>query len=131
MERVERLEAEVQVFDGKRTDKRYLLLEELLTKELLALDSVDPEGRPDVRQARRDGVRKVQNILEHLETLAEQPLPPPPEEPMTPPADDQPLPPPPGWESELPPSEGCSPEQKGEPSMMAVQPDLAVAKEIS
>uniref|UniRef100_A0A8C4SWJ9 BCL2 associated athanogene 3 n=1 Tax=Erpetoichthys calabaricus TaxID=27687 RepID=A0A8C4SWJ9_ERPCA len=72
VERVNKLEAEVGSFEGKKNDKRYLLLEELLTKELLALDSVDPEGRPDVRQARRDGVRKVQKILEGLEFIAEQ-----------------------------------------------------------
>lgn len=47
------------------------MIEEYLTKELLALDSVDPEGRADVRQARRDGVRKVQQILEQLEQKAE------------------------------------------------------------
>lgn len=72
LERVEKLAQEVRNFSGKKNDKRYLLLEELLTKELLALDSVDPEGRVDVRQARRDGVRKVQTILEELETLDEQ-----------------------------------------------------------
>lgn len=73
VERVAKLEQEVKCFDGKRNDKKYLLLEELLTKELLALDSVDPEGRADVRQARRDGVRRVQTILEELEQLEEQP----------------------------------------------------------
>lgn len=78
--RVDKLQEEVKHFNGKKGDKKYLLLEELLTKELLALDSVDPEGRPDVRQARRDGVRKVQTILEYLETLGEQQLPPPPPE---------------------------------------------------
>ncbi|KAK7901701.1 hypothetical protein WMY93_018470 [Mugilogobius chulae] len=62
IERVAKLEQEVKCFNGKKNDKRYLLLEELLTKELLALDSVDPEGRADVRQARRDGVRRVQTI---------------------------------------------------------------------
>lgn len=71
--RVAKLEQEVKCFDGKKNDKKYLLLEELLTKELLALDSVDPEGRVDVRQARRDGVRRVQTILEELEQLEEQP----------------------------------------------------------
>lgn len=69
IDRVAKLEQEVKCFNGKKNDKRYLLLEELLTKELLALDSVDPEGRADVRQARRDGVRRVQNILEELEQL--------------------------------------------------------------
>lgn len=73
VERVAKLEQEVKCFDGKKNDKKYLLLEELLTKELLALDSVDPEGRSDVRQARRDGVRRVQTILEELEQLEEPP----------------------------------------------------------
>ncbi|MGH0115876.1 UNVERIFIED_CONTAM: hypothetical protein FKN15_054232 [Acipenser sinensis] len=72
VDRVQKLEEEVKNFEGKKNDKRYMMLEEFLTKELLALDSVDPEGRIDVRQARRDGVRKVQNILEGLELIAEQ-----------------------------------------------------------
>lgn len=71
VQRVAKLEQEVKCFDGKKNDKKYLLLEELLTKELLALDSVDPEGRADVRQSRRDGVRRVQTILEQLEQLEE------------------------------------------------------------
>ncbi|XP_023689538.1 BAG family molecular chaperone regulator 3 [Paramormyrops kingsleyae] len=73
VETVDKLEQEVRDFDGKKNDKKYLILEELLTKELLALDSVDPGGRPDVRQARRDGVRKVQNILEGLELIGDEP----------------------------------------------------------
>ncbi|CAM2117747.1 unnamed protein product [Caretta caretta] len=71
LENVQMLEQAVDSFKGKKNDKKYLMIEEYLTKELLALDSVDPEGRADVRQARRDGVRKVQNILERLEQKAE------------------------------------------------------------
>ncbi|XP_013927467.1 PREDICTED: BAG family molecular chaperone regulator 3 [Thamnophis sirtalis] len=71
LNRVQILEHEVYSFQGKKNDKKYRWIEEYLTKELLALDSVDPEGRADVRQARRDGVRKVQNILERLEQKAE------------------------------------------------------------
>ncbi|KAI5625068.1 BAG family molecular chaperone regulator 3 [Silurus asotus] len=71
LDRVEKLSQEVKGFNGKKNDKRYLTLEEFLTKELLALDSVDPEGRIDVRQARRDGVRRVQTILEELEMRGE------------------------------------------------------------
>ncbi|KAG8435806.1 hypothetical protein GDO86_013665, partial [Hymenochirus boettgeri] len=67
LDRVRKLEDAVSGFQGGKNNKLYLLLEEELTKMLLALDSVDPEGRADVRQARRDGVRKVQNILETLE----------------------------------------------------------------
>ncbi|NWY02864.1 BAG3 regulator, partial [Nothoprocta ornata] len=71
LEKVQMLEQAVDSFEGKKNDKKYLMIEEYLTKELLALDSVDPEGRADVRQARRDGVRKVQTILERLEQKAE------------------------------------------------------------
>ncbi|XP_053548634.1 BAG family molecular chaperone regulator 3 [Bombina bombina] len=70
LNRVQDLEQAVNSFRGIKNSKNYLVLEEYLTKELLALDSVDPEGRVDVRQARRDGVRKVQNILEALEEKA-------------------------------------------------------------
>lgn len=70
LQKVQGLEQAVDNFEGKKTDKKYLMIEEYLTKELLALDSVDPEGRADVRQARRDGVRKVQTILEKLEQKA-------------------------------------------------------------
>ncbi|XP_075705142.1 BAG family molecular chaperone regulator 3, partial [Rhinoderma darwinii] len=66
LHRVQALQEAVANFRGSK-NKKYLMLEEYLTKELLALDSVDPEGRADVRQARRDGVREVQNILETLE----------------------------------------------------------------
>ncbi|XP_028585915.2 BAG family molecular chaperone regulator 3 isoform X2 [Podarcis muralis] len=71
LHRVQALEQAVDSFQGKQNDKKYLMIEEDLTKLLLALDSVDPEGRADVRQVRRDGVRKVQNILERLEQKAD------------------------------------------------------------
>ncbi|XP_040905125.1 BAG family molecular chaperone regulator 3 isoform X2 [Toxotes jaculatrix] len=108
VERVAKLEQDVKCFDGKKNDKKYLLLEELLTKELLALDSVDPEGRVDVRQARRDGVRRVQTILEELEQLEEQPAKPSSDTPM----------------------EGDNLTQKGEPSMITKE-NVEMAKEIS
>lgn len=108
VERVVKLERDVKCFDGKKNDKKYLLLEELLTKELLALDSVDPEGRADVRQARRDGVRHVQTILEELEQLEERPARP---------------------ASEAA-TEGDNLTQKGEPSMITKE-NIELAKEIS
>lgn len=36
-------------FEGKKIDKKYLMIEEYLIKELLVLDLVDFEGRVDVR----------------------------------------------------------------------------------
>ncbi|XP_074532747.1 BAG family molecular chaperone regulator 3 [Halichoeres trimaculatus] len=108
VERVAKLEQEVKCFAGKKNDKKYLLLEELLTKELLALDSVDPDGRTDVRQARRDGVRRVQTILEKLEQLEELPVRPSSQSSM----------------------EGDSMTQKGEPSMITKE-TVELAQEIS
>lgn len=108
VERVAKLEQEVRCFDGKKNDKKYLLLEELLTKELLALDSVDPEGRADVRQARRDGVRRVQTILEELEQLEE----------------------PPARPASVTVIEGDSGAQKGEPSMITSE-NVKQPKEIA
>lgn len=108
VERVAKLEQDVKCFHGKKNDKKYLLLEELLTKELLALDSVDPEGRADVRQARRDGVRRVQNILEQLEQLEDQPAKP-------------------GSDTVM---EVDTLTQKGEPSMITKE-NVEMAKEIS
>ncbi|KAE8589545.1 hypothetical protein XENTR_v10017605 [Xenopus tropicalis] len=70
LERIKPMEQAVTGFRGRKNEKAYLILEEDLTKVLLALDSVDPEGRVDVRQARRDGVRKVQKVLEILEQKA-------------------------------------------------------------
>ncbi|XP_040587670.1 BAG family molecular chaperone regulator 4 isoform X3 [Mesocricetus auratus] len=67
LEKVHYLEQEVEEFVGKKTDKAYWLLEEMLTKELLELDSVETGGQDSVRQARKEAVCKIQAILEKLE----------------------------------------------------------------
>ncbi|XP_028563212.2 BAG family molecular chaperone regulator 4 isoform X1 [Podarcis muralis] len=67
MEGVEQLEEEVDEFVGKKTDKDYWLLEEMLTKKLLELDSVETGGQDNVRQARKEAVHRIQAILEELE----------------------------------------------------------------
>ncbi|XP_074837840.1 BAG family molecular chaperone regulator 4 [Carettochelys insculpta] len=67
MEEVEQLEQEVDEFVGKKTDKDYRLLEEMLTKELLELDSIETCGQDNVRQARKEAVHRIQAILEKLE----------------------------------------------------------------
>ena len=66
LEKVQYLEQEVEEFVGKKTDKAYWLLEEMLTKELLELDSVETGGQDSVRQARKEAVCKIQAILEKL-----------------------------------------------------------------
>ncbi|TRY65357.1 hypothetical protein DNTS_013764 [Danionella cerebrum] len=70
MSRVQLLQEDVDEFVGKKTDKSYRCLEELLTKELLELDSVETNGQDLVRQARKEAVRRIQAILERLERKA-------------------------------------------------------------
>lgn len=57
-------------FVGRKTDKSYRYLEELLTKELLELDSVETHGQDAIRQARKEAVRRIQAILDRLEKKA-------------------------------------------------------------
>lgn len=66
-EQAEQLEQEVDEFVGKKTDKSYRLLEEMLTKLLLELDSIETGGQDGVRQARKEAVHRIQAILEKLE----------------------------------------------------------------
>ncbi|KAA0713736.1 BAG family molecular chaperone regulator 4 [Triplophysa tibetana] len=68
--RVQLLLEDVDEFVGKKTDKGYRCLEELLTKELLELDSVETQGQDTVRLARKEAVQRIQAILDHLEKKA-------------------------------------------------------------
>ncbi|MED6256807.1 hypothetical protein ATANTOWER_025174 [Ataeniobius toweri] len=70
MARVQLLREDVDEFVGRKTDKSYRCLEELLTKELLELDSVETQGQEIVRQARKDAVQRIQAILDQLEKKA-------------------------------------------------------------
>lgn len=70
MSRVLLLQEDVDEFVGKKTDKSYRCLEELLTKELLVLDSVETGGQEAVRQARKEAVQHIQAILDQLEKKA-------------------------------------------------------------
>ncbi len=68
--RVQLFQEDVDEFVGKKTDKSYRYLEELLTKELLELDSVETGGQDVVRQARKVAVQRIQAILDRLEKKA-------------------------------------------------------------
>ncbi|XP_036835995.1 BAG family molecular chaperone regulator 4 isoform X2 [Oncorhynchus mykiss] len=70
MARVLLLHEDVDEFVGKKSDKSYRYLEELLTKELLVLDSVETQGQEVVRQARKEAVQRIQAILDRLEKKA-------------------------------------------------------------
>lgn len=70
LSRVLLLQEDVDEFVGKKTDKSYRCLEELLTKELLVLDSVETGGQETIRQARKEAVQRIQAILDQLEKKA-------------------------------------------------------------
>jgi high-affinity Fe2+/Pb2+ permease len=56
---------------GAKGNKAYLLLEEQLTKLLLAADSVESEGNQKVRDARRGLISEIQKRLDELEKVKE------------------------------------------------------------
>lgn len=66
------IQGEVLAFDGNRTDKNYIRLEELLTKQLLALDAVDPQGEERCKAARKQAVKLAQNILSYLDLKSDE-----------------------------------------------------------
>ncbi|KAM6150260.1 LOW QUALITY PROTEIN: PGAP2-interacting protein [Erethizon dorsatum] len=61
------IQREVLSSDGNRTDKNYIQLEELLTKQLLALDTVDLQGQEKSKAARKQAVTLAQNLLSYLD----------------------------------------------------------------
>ncbi|XP_067847839.1 BAG family molecular chaperone regulator 5 [Heptranchias perlo] len=61
------LQRQVLSFDGDRTDKNYMRLEEMLTKQLLALDAVETQGNDGAKVARKQAVKFAQNILNYLD----------------------------------------------------------------
>lgn len=68
------LAAEVEAYSGTRKEKAYLKLEDTLTKKLLELDSVtagDAPGADVVRTNRKQVVKRVQQLLDLLESKAQ------------------------------------------------------------
>lgn len=70
MNEVKALEESVNNFKGVKGDKDYKYLEEMLTRSLLKLDSVEAEGHDNIRQARKNSVRMIEAALDLLELKA-------------------------------------------------------------
>jgi hypothetical protein len=68
MENVPDLEKQVSVFQGEKNSKEYKSLDELLTRKLLALDGIEPAGRDDVRQQRKESIESINRCVSILET---------------------------------------------------------------
>lgn len=53
---------------NSRQDKEYMYLDEMLTRELIKLDDIETEGRENVRQARKNAIKSIQDTISLLET---------------------------------------------------------------
>ncbi|XP_046143436.1 BAG domain-containing protein Samui-like isoform X2 [Osmia bicornis bicornis] len=71
---IDSLAEQVKQYTGNsRTDKHYMYLDEMLTRELIKLDDIETEGRDNVRQARKNAIKTIQETISLLESRA--PLP--------------------------------------------------------
>lgn len=66
-EDVENLTSKIDNFQGSKTDKEYLYLEEMLTRHLIALDGIEPEGETEIRQMRKESINSVNRCLSLLD----------------------------------------------------------------
>ena len=64
------LEKKILKFTGLKADKEYLYLDEMLTKHLLSLDGIDPDGDQTIKQKRRESVNVVNKCLSLLDKMA-------------------------------------------------------------
>ena len=60
----------VEKFDGK-SRKEYLYLDEMLTQNLLKLDTIDAEGKENIKQARREAIHAINSLISVLEAKHE------------------------------------------------------------
>ena len=57
----------IEKFKGSKTDKEYLYLDEMLTRHLISLDGIDPEGELEIRQLRKESIKSVNRCLSLLD----------------------------------------------------------------
>ena len=57
----------IEKFTGSKTDKEYLYLDEMLTRHLISLDRIDPEGELEIRQLRKESIKSVNRCLSLLD----------------------------------------------------------------
>lgn len=61
----------VEQFGGKRGDKDYIYLDEMLTRNLLKLDTIDTNGKESIRLARKEAIKCIQTSIAVLEAKAD------------------------------------------------------------
>ncbi|XP_037027271.1 BAG domain-containing protein Samui-like [Bradysia coprophila] len=62
---------QVDSFGGTRKDKDYMYLDEMLTQNLLKLDTIDTDGKEKIKQARREAIKCIHTCISVLEAKAE------------------------------------------------------------
>lgn len=65
---------QVEKFQGNKEgkkDKSYIYLDEMLTQNLLKLDSIDAEDQPQIKSARREAIKSINHCIAVLEAKAE------------------------------------------------------------
>ncbi|KAI5652103.1 hypothetical protein NE865_00441 [Phthorimaea operculella] len=65
------LMTEVEKFTGTKKDKRYIYLDEMLTRNLIKLDNIETEGKENIRNARKEAIKCIQKCIAVLEAKAE------------------------------------------------------------
>ncbi|XP_038211750.1 BAG domain-containing protein Samui isoform X2 [Zerene cesonia] len=65
------LMTEVENFTGTKKDKKYLYLDEMLTRNLIKLDNIETDGKENIRQARKEAIKCIQKCIAVLEAKAE------------------------------------------------------------
>jgi len=66
-EEVDILLEKIENFQGTKKDKEYLYLDEMLTRHLIALDGIEPEGQTEIRQMRKESIKSVNRCLSLLD----------------------------------------------------------------
>lgn len=62
---------DVEQFGGKRGDKEYMYLDEMLTRNLLKLDTIDTNGKESIRLARKEAIKCIQASIAVLEAKSD------------------------------------------------------------
>ena len=73
MDNVQDLEKQLNGFHGDQNSKEYRVLDEMLTRNLLALDGIDTANRDDIRELRKDSIKSINSCISILETKAKNP----------------------------------------------------------
>lgn len=72
---VMKLESQVEEFVGNKHDKQFKYLDEMLTRCMIKLDSIQSEGRDEIRQARKAALVRIEKCLASLENKKEGSIP--------------------------------------------------------